>query len=286
MRELRNTALYTVTLSDQSQAVLNEEQMSNRAPRMLKRFKRREYGSWWQEREEKVENECNTLKDKNDGERKNRRVCGMCTITSNCGVFIGIGEVYKSETREQVTYTFYRLLDAIFGIEDQEKRKHVLDQLTHIFYDDACHLKPFVDKVSKSLKEEVKALEDECEKVVESLQTENADQTQQSHNESDLVQHLANKSSASAIMTYLSERTFKIDRMHHENHKRTECKSKNGQYNPYNDPNKVLDGINTQVCEQTNTYISGRKHMFNQMDEKAMGMWLRMLQRRNQRLCE
>ena len=72
----------------------------------------------------------------------------------------------------------------------------------------------------------------------------------------------------------------------HKNHKRSECKGKNGEFNPYNDPEKVLKGANSEICEQTNKYISARKHMFNQMDEKAPLMMLRMFQRRNLRLCE
>jgi hypothetical protein len=52
-----------------------------------------------------------------------------------------------------------------------------------------------------------------------------------------------------------------VDRFHLRNHRNEECKKK---YNPDSDP--TLDGVSTEVCEQTNAWLKGFQSPVRQMN--------------------
>jgi hypothetical protein len=94
------------------------------------------------------EYDCNTRKDKEKFKRKNAAVCGLMTQMLDCGVFIRLGEIHLSETKAQVANQLFETIQAIKNANNlcPDQKNKILHRLSHMVYDDACHLDELVQK--------------------------------------------------------------------------------------------------------------------------------------------
>ena len=150
---------------------------------------------------------------------------GILISAFNCGIVCGYREIYGLESKNQV---------ALF----------LMDIYTHFakipkftIYDDACHLKKYVEKLNG-----FKNINNRC--------------------------------------NFFSATTFVVDKLHIKNHVDREYCLK------YCDPSKYkeLNDINTVVCEDINSWLSGFKHNVKHMNKVRYSFFMFiMLNKYNER---
>lgn len=154
MKALRSKTYYLVRLRTGEEVLRDESSINEVSHRLLEQFKRRRARAWYddvkhdEEAKDSDGKSCSTLKEKQKYEHKNLSVAAICTVMYDCGVFVGLGEVYRTETKAQVAHVVYRILRAVQKSDRPDNLKdEVFRRLTHFLYDDVCHYAPFIKRI-------------------------------------------------------------------------------------------------------------------------------------------
>ena len=178
-------------------------------------------------------------------EKKKEASIGCICAAWSCGTVFGVRELYVSESKLQATLFLLEILDLVPETEWP----------SYLAYDDACHLYKFIKKRADAGQPKLAAIMRK-------------------------VWHCTNKCCSKFCGCVVClQITFVIDNFHMRNHVDTWCKA-----NMNAKQHKELDGYNTQVCEQTFSWLRGFKYIARSMSESHFKFFvLRMFELHNRR---